>query len=206
LLMDEPLASLDAARKAEVLPFVERLPRQLAIPILYVSHSLNEILNLADTLVLMDAGRVRSVGPVEDVANQLEFSGLEARNESGSVLATVVDSHNRADGLTHLRFGDNFLKVPLFDASKGTKVRVRINSRDVALALSPPARTSVQNIFPARIERIDEHDEPFVDVRLDIGSPITARITRKARIDLELTTGQSILAMVKSVAISKGTR
>jgi molybdate transport system ATP-binding protein len=204
LLMDEPLASLDAARKAEVLPFIERLHRQLSIPILYVTHSLNEILNLADTLVLMDAGRVRSVGAVEDVANQLEFGGLDERYESGSVLATVVDHHDTADGLTHLRFGENFLKVPLFLASKGTKVRVHINSRDVALALSPPTRTSVQNIFPATVEGVSEREEAFVDVRLDIGSPITARITKKARRDLELTNGQHIFAMVKSVAISRG--
>ncbi len=204
LLMDEPLASLDAARKAEVLPFVERLPTKLSIPILYVSHSLDEILNLADTLVLMDSGRVRSVGAVEDVANRFEFTGLGERDESGSVLATVVDHHDAADGLTYLRFDENFLKVPLFDAAQGTKVRVHINSRDVALALSPPTQTSVQNIFLATVEGISEHGKALVDVQLDIGSHITARITRKARKDLELTTGQHVFAMVKSVAISRG--
>ena len=203
LLMDEPLASLDAARKAEVLPFVERLPKQLSIPILYVSHSLNEILNLADTLVLMEAGKVRSVGPVEDVANQLGIHGGEDRDESGAVLAAVVDHHDPGDGLTYLRFGENFIKLPLFDVKIGAKLRVHINSRNVALALYPPKGTSIQNMFPATVERVTEHDEVLVDVRLDMGGPITARITRKARRDLQLTVGQTVYAMFKSVAISR---
>ena len=96
------------------------------------------------------------------------------------------------------------MKVPLFEASHGAKVRVHINSRDVALALSPPAHTSVQNIFPAIVEQVSEHDGALVDVRLDIGSPISARVTRKARRDLDLKDGQRLFVMVKSVAISRG--
>jgi len=204
LLMDEPLASLDSARKAEVLPFVEQLPKLLSIPILYVSHSLNEILNLADTLVLMESGRVRSVGPVEDVANQLESQGLVDRGDSGSILGTLVERHDTDEGLTYLRFGANMLKLPLMDAPEGAKVRVIIDSRDVALALSAPMGTSIQNIFQATVEHIGETDGALVDVRLNIGNPIAARITRKARRDLGLTQGQTVFALVKSVAISRG--
>jgi molybdate transport system ATP-binding protein len=204
LLMDEPLASLDEARKSEVLPFVERLSTHLSIPILYVSHSLTEILNLADTLVFLDSGRVQSVGPVEDVVNRPELAFVKNGNESGAVVPTVVDHHDRSDGLTYLRFGRNLLKVPLFDASHGAKVRVHINSRDVALALSRPAHTSVQNIFPATVEQVSEHDGALVDVRLDIGSPISARVTRKASRELDLKDGQRLFVMVKSVAISRG--
>lgn len=204
LLMDEPLASLDAARKAEVLPFVERLPRQLSIPILYVSHSVNEILNLADTLVLMEAGQVRSVGPVEEVANQMEFQRFAERDESGSILGTVIDRQDPAEGITYLRLGENVLKAPMIDAPVGMKIRVHIDSRDVGLALTAPEGTSIQNIFPATVKHIEEQHGPLVDVRLDIGTPITARITRKARLDLQLREGQRLFAMVKSVAISRG--
>lgn len=204
LLMDEPLASLDAARKAEVLPFVERLSKQLSIPILYVSHSLNEILNLADTLVLLESGRVLSVGPVEDVVNQPELGVFRNGNADASVLATIVDHHDPSEGLTYLRLGRDFLKVPFFDASPGTKVRIRVDSRDVALALTPPRDTSVQNIFPATVEQISEQNGGVVDVRLDMGTPIAAKITRKARADLDLRDGQQLFVMVKSVAVSRG--
>lgn len=204
LLMDEPLASLDEARKSEVLPFVERLPSRLSIPILYVSHSLTEILNLADTLVLLDSGRVQSVGPVEDVANRPELAFGKNRNEGGTVVPTVVDHHDLTDGLTYLRFGRNLLRVPLFDASQGAKVRVQIDPRDVALALAAPSDTSVQNIFPAVVEQVTEHDGALVEVRLDIGTPISSQVTRKAKRDLDLKRGQSLFVMVKSVAISRG--
>lgn len=204
LLMDEPLASLDAARKAELLPFIQRLSHKLSIPILYVSHSLDEVLNLAGTLVLLDSGRVVSVGPVEEVANQPHFTDFKNGHESGAVLVTVVDHHDRDDGLTYLRIDGKFLKVPLYDASPGTRLRVHVNSRDVALALHPPTGTSVQNILPAVVERILEHEGPLIDVRLDMGAPITARITRKARRDLGLFPGQQLLVMIKSVAVSRG--
>lgn len=204
LLMDEPLASLDAARKAEVLPFVEMLPRKLSIPILYVSHSVNEILNLADTLVLMEAGRVQSVGPVEEVANQPEFQRFADRDESGSILPTVVERHAPDDGITYLRFDEHLLKAPLIAAPAGTKIRVHLDARDVALALAAPIGTSIQNIFPATVERVVDLSGALVDVRLNMGVPINARITRKARRDLDLVEGQQIFAMIKSVAISRG--
>jgi molybdate transport system ATP-binding protein len=204
LLMDEPLASLDAARKAEVLPFIQRLSHELSIPILYVSHSLDEVLNLASTLVLLDSGSVVSVGPVEEIANQPRFADFKNGHESGAVLVTVVDHHDADEGLTYLRLDGKLLKVPLYDAAPGTRLRVHINSRDVALALHAPTGTSVQNILPAVVDRILEHEGALVDVRLDMGTPITARITRKARRDLALFPGQQVLVMIKSVAVSRG--
>lgn len=204
LLMDEPLASLDAARKAELLPFIQRLSHKLSIPILYVSHSLDEVLNLASTLVLLDAGRVVSVGPVEEIANQPRFTDFRSGHESGSVLVAVVDHHDAEEGLTYLRLDGRLLKVPLYEASPGTRLRVHVDSRDVALALHAPTGTSVQNILPAAVERILEQEGPLIDVRLDMGAPITARITRKARRDLGLFPGQQVLVMIKSVAVSRG--
>jgi molybdate transport system ATP-binding protein len=204
LLMDEPLASLDAARKAEVLPFIQRLPQKLSIPILYVSHSLDEILNLANTLVLLDCGKVLSIGPVEEIANQPRFTDFKDSPESGAVLVTVVDHHDTDEGLTYLRFNGKILRVPLYDATPGTRLRVHISSRDVALALSTPTGTSVQNVLPAVVEHIVEEKNALIDVRLDMGAPITARITRKARNELALAPGQHVFVMIKSVAISRG--
>ncbi len=159
---------------------------------------------LASTLALLDSRQVVSVGPVEEIANQPRFTDFKNGHESGAVLVTVVDHHDRDDGLTYLRIDGKFLKVPLYDASPGTRLRVHVNSRDVALALHPPTGTSVQNILPALVERILEHEGALIDVWLDMGAPITARITRKARRDLGLFPGQQVLVMIKSVAVSRG--
>jgi molybdate transport system ATP-binding protein len=204
LLMDEPLASLDGARKAEVLPFIGRLSRELSIPIFYVTHSLDEIVNLADTLVLMDAGRAVAVGRIEDLMSRLNLRQLTGYSECGSVLSTVVEIQDEAFGLTHLRFQGGVLKVPRFDSPPGTAVRVRIDARNVAIALKRPAQISVQNIFQGTIEEIAGDNVSMVDVRVNIGCLLVARITPKAKADLGLKTGQQVFALIKSVGISRG--
>lgn len=204
LLMDEPLASLDIARKEEVLPFIARLPREFSIPILYVSHSLDEILNLADTVVLLESGKIVATGNVEDLMSRLDLQHFAGSFDKGVVLGTVVEEHERSGGLTRLRFEGGALKVPLFDIPVGDRVRVRIRSRDVAIALSRPEKISVQNIFPATVEGIMETSESLVEVQLNIGCPLISRITPAARADLKLTPGQQVYALVKSVAISRG--
>jgi molybdate transport system ATP-binding protein len=204
LLMDEPLASLDSARKAEVLPFIARLPREVSVPILYVTHSWDEILNLADIVVLLESGKVVATGSLEDLTSRLDLQHFAGPFDAGVVIRTVVEGHDRAAGLTRLRFPGGTLKIPLFDATIGDEVRVRIRSRDVAIALSRPHGISVQNIFPATVDEIAEMGEFFVDVRLDIGCPLFSRITPAAKADLALTPGQQVFALVKSVAISRG--
>jgi molybdate transport system ATP-binding protein len=204
LLMDEPLASLDRARKSEVLPFIGRLSRELSIPILYVTHSLDEILNLADTMVLMDTGRAVAVGRVEDLMSRLDLRQLAGHSQGGSVLSTVVEIQDDAFGLTHLRFRGGVLKVPQMDQPTGTAVRVRIDARSVAIALKRPDQISVQNIFQGTIEEIVEDNGALVDVRLNIGCPLLARITPRAKADLGLIAGQQVFALIKSVAISRG--
>lgn len=204
VLMDEPLASLDSARKGEVLPFIARLPREFSIPILYVSHSLDEILNLADTLVLLEAGKVVAMGSVEDLMSRLDLQHFAGPVDGGVVLSTVVEGHDPIGGLTSLGFSGRVLKIPLLNIPLGERVRVRIRSRDVAIALSRPEKTSVQNIFPARVEQVLESSAPLADVRLDIGCPLLARITLAAKADLQLSPGQQVFALIKSVAISRG--
>jgi molybdate transport system ATP-binding protein len=204
LLMDEPLASLDRARKGEVLPFIARLPRELSIPILYVTHALDEILNLADMVALLDSGRVVAKGSVEDVMSRLDLQHFAGPFDAGVVIGTVVEEHDEVAGLTSLRFAGGTLKLPLFEVTVGDRVRVRIRSRDVAISLSRPDKISVQNIFPATVEEIVKTPESFVDVRLNIGCPLLSRITPAANADLKLAAGRQVYALVKSVAISRG--
>lgn len=204
LLMDEPLASLDITRKDEVLPFIARLSCELLVPILYVTHSLDEILNLADMVVLLESGRAVAEGSVEDVMSRLDLQHFVGAFDAGVVIGTVVEGHDRVAGLTSLRFAGGVLKIPLFDVPLGDRVRVRIRSRDVAVSLGRPEKISVQNIFPATVEEIVEAGESLIDVRLNIGCSLFARITPAARADLKLTSGQQVFALVKSVAISRG--
>lgn len=204
LLMDEPLASLDGARKAELLPFIGRLSREFSIPILYVSHALEEILNLADAMVMLDSGRAIAVGSIEDLMSRRDLQRLTGYTDCGAVISTVVESQNETVGLTHLRFPGGVLKLPHFEAPFGAKVRVRIEARNVAIALVPPERTSVQNVLPGTVEEVITGNGSLVDVRLNIGCPLLARITPQAWKDLDLKPGQRIFALIKSVAVSRG--
>lgn len=204
LLMDEPLASLDFARKAEVLPFIARLGREFSVPILYVSHSLEEILNLADAIVVMEAGRTVAAGKIEELMSRPDLQSLTGYADCGAILSTVVQSHNGAGGVSCLHFEGGILKVPQLDVSIGSKVRVRIEARSVAIALSPPEQTSVQNIIPATIEEITRSNGSFVDVKLDIGCPLAARITPLALTTLDLKPGMRVFAVIKSVSVSHG--
>jgi molybdate transport system ATP-binding protein len=204
LLMDEPLASLDAARKGEVLPFITRLCRKFELPILYVSHAMDEILNLATDMVMMEQGRVLAYGKLEDLLSRPDLQDHFRSDESGAVLSTVVDTPENAFGLTRLRVGSQILTMQRIQAAPGEPVRVRIPARHVAISLEPPSRTSFQNVFTGHISAILDHGAPFVDVQLDIGCPLWARITRQSCLDLNLTTGQPVFALVKSVAVSLG--
>jgi len=202
LLMDEPLASLDRSRKAEVLPFLARLCRELSTPILYVSHSLEEVLNLADVMVLLDQGRVAAAGPFEDLMNRRDLQQLTGAGDFGTVIATKVMDHQ--DGLTQLRFTGGVLQVPQMNAPRGSRLRVRIAARSVAIALQAPSGTSIQNIFPGKVTAIDGTPGNLRDVQMDIGCPLQARITPRALNALALSPGKHVYAMVKSVAVSRG--
>lgn len=205
LLMDEPLASLDAARKAEVMPFIARLPRELDIPILYVSHSVDEILNLADTLVFLADGRPRAVGPVEAVTARPDFQALTGGLDAGVVIPATVESHDPEGGLTRLRFSGGLLAVPRLSRQPGEAVRVRIPPRSVAIACGDLPRTSFQNLFGGTVTSVAQSaDGGLVDVWLDIGGPLLATITPRALRQLNLKQGTPVTAMVKSVSVSLG--
>jgi molybdate transport system ATP-binding protein len=200
--MDEPLASLDPTRKAEVLPFIARLARELSIPILYVSHSLNEVLNLADTIVVLDTGRVVAHGKIEALMSRIDLQHLTGIADHGAIISTVVENHDQ--DLTFLRFQGGLLQVPRWDLPIGSKIRVHIKARNVAIALAAPARTSFRNILPARVVEISDENGSLVDVRLNVGSMLLARITPSARQALDLKPGREVFALIKSVAVLTG--
>lgn len=202
LLMDEPLASLDEARKDEVLPFIARLSRRFSIPIIYVSHSLEEIFALADTMVVLSAGRAVASGPTEDIVQRRDLQHLIGYAEGGAMVSTKIEAYDETGELTLLRFAGGILKVPRLDLPIGTTVRIRIKARNVVLALVPPQQISVQNILPGVVEEIYTSDGPLVDVRLDIGCPLSARITHSAMKKLKLKPGSQVFTMIKSVAVS----
>jgi molybdate transport system ATP-binding protein len=204
LLMDEPLAALDQARKEEVLPFIERLRDEFEIPIVYVSHSMEEIMRLADTMVLISAGRVEAVGDVDDLTSRLDLRPLTGRYEAGAVIQARLKSHDPAFGLSELAFTGGRLLVPHLDLPPGTDLRLRIRARDVSLALSPPKDISILNVFACRVIAMGEESGPQVDLRLDAGgAPLWARITARSLAELKLAPGAEVYAMVKAVAIDR---
>jgi len=208
LLMDEPLASLDLAHRAEILPFIERLRDEMRIPIVYVSHAMEEIVRLADTLVLVSEGRVAAQGPVEEITSRLDLRSLTGRYEAGAVIRASVAGRDLVFGLSELAFPGGRLRVPDLGFPLGTPVRARIRARDVALALQPPQGLSILNVFAGRVIEIAEDQSAMVDIRLDIGKPgrpvpLWARITRRSAHELRLAVETPVYALVKSVALDR---
>ena len=204
LLLDEPLASLDAPRKAEILYYVERLREEVRIPIVYVSHSLDEVVRLADTMVLMSEGRVLGQGPVREMASRIELRPYLGRQEGGAVLEARVAAQDLQSGLARLEFAGGALEIPDVEALVGERVRIRVRARDVSLALSRPAGVSIRNILAGRIVELGTEDGPSIDVEVDLGgTALIARITRKSSQELGLHAGQPVFALVKSVSIDR---
>jgi molybdate transport system ATP-binding protein len=192
LLMDEPLASLDEARKGEALYYIERLRDELRLPIVYVSHSIEEVVRLADHVVMISEGKVAAAGPVAGLLQE------------GSVIETRVAEHDLAWGLTRLEFRGGALYASDVDALPGERVRVRIRARDVSLALSAPQDASFLNVLGGTIKALGPEHGATLDVELDIaGTSLTARVTRKSVAALRLDPGRPVYALVKSVALDR---
>jgi molybdate transport system ATP-binding protein len=204
LLLDEPLASLDIQRKQELLPFIRRLHEELAIPVIYVSHAISEILQLADRVVLLKEGKLIGTGALNEVLTSLDFRGSFGAHRVGAVLDARVFGHDPEYGLTQLAFMEQSLFVPLQSATVGQAVRVHILSSDVSLVVGrTDSPTSVLNILEATIVEVRELNQSSVDVLLDIGSPLIASITRKSLATLGLKPGQRVFAHVKAVAMNE---
>jgi molybdate transport system ATP-binding protein len=201
LLLDEPLAALDAPRRAEVLPFLARVRDRFALPMLYVTHALDEVDRLADSLVLIESGRVLASGPLEDLALRTDLP-LAARRDAGAVLRCVVLDHDAGRGLTRLGFPGGALLVPLQSGAVGTPVRVRVRARDVAIATIRPEGLSTQNVLPATVAAIDAGGLYDTIVRLRVGeTAVLARVTIDTVGRLALRPGQAVWVLIKSVTL-----
>ena len=205
LLMDEPLSSLDLQRKREILPFIQRLDTEFHIPIVYVSHDLHEIVELAKTVVLLKEGKVAGTGPIEKVFSQLNLRHLIPETHLGALIDTLIAEQDQQFGLTKLAFTGGHLHVPQQHRKIGERLRVQILAKDVSIISSPPSfQTSVLNLLEATVVEIGEvnTEHPFVDVKLDIGCPLLATITRKSLATLQLHPGQRVYTQIKAVALS----
>jgi molybdate transport system ATP-binding protein len=201
LVMDEPLASLDEARKAEILPYIERLRDEAGVPVVYVSHQIAEVARLATTMVVLSEGSVAAVGPPAAIMGRIDLFPLTGRAEAGALLNTRVAGHDAEFGLTTLAAAAGELRVPRLDLPVGMMLRVRIRARDVMIALSPPERLSALNVLPGVVAELGRADGPIVELRLDCaGEALVARLTRRSVETLGLVPGRPVYAVIKSIA------
>ena len=208
LLMDEPLSALDTARKAEVLPFLEKLNAQAGVPVVYVTHALDEAARLADHLVLMEAGRVRATGTPAELFSRLDLP-LSHLDEAAAVVEATVAAHEPDYGQSRLDVNGLSLWAGLSPAPIGQRVRVRVLARDVSVALSPAADSSIVNILPATVASLRDDGPNTVTLQLMLGTSeaqhsgalLLARLTRRSCEHLKLAPGQAVFAQVKGVAL-----
>jgi len=201
LLMDEPLAALDMARKQEIMPYLESLHDELDMPVIYVSHSPDEVARLADHLVLLDAGQTTASGPIGEMLTRLDLP-LAHGDNAEALIEAVVAGHDEGYELTHLDFSGGRFSVPRKALSVGHTVRLRVAARDVSLTLEHQSGTSILNIFPATIEEIVPLGSAQVMVRLQAGGiSLLSRVTRKSAALLDLQPGKAVFAQAKSVAL-----
>lgn len=202
LLMDEPIAALDPKRKAEILPYLERLHDELDIPVLYVSHSADEVARLADHMVLLDGGRVSAIGPPTELFARADLP-LAQGEDAGVVLDAVIGQHDQRYHLSRLDFPSGAIWTRDARDPVGKPVRVRILARDVSLTLEKQHDTSILNILAATVVEIAEDAHPAqVLVRLDMGGvALLARITRRSLDALHLEPGALVWAQIKAVAL-----
>jgi molybdate transport system ATP-binding protein len=205
LLMDEPLAALDIRRKAEILPYVERLPRTFGVPIIYVTHSVDEVMRLAERMLVFASGRKLTYGPVAEALERLDLQPIVGRFEAGVVLTARVTRHDPQYRLTHLDHHGKEILMPMADLAVGRDVRLRIRARDVALATKAPEEISIRNVLPGTIaEIVEEPETAFAETLVDIGGArIRARVTRSAVAALALAPGKPVFVLFKSIAFDR---
>lgn len=204
LLMDEPLAALDMARRDEILPYLERLRDHGRVPIIYVSHAAGEVARLATTIVLIADGRVQAVGPVAEIMSRAGQYPLAGGFEAGAVLAVKIAAHDLRWSLSELEGGFGRLLVPRLGLPVGSRLRVRIRARDVILATERPRAVSALNVLTGTVAGLVPIDDGAVEVELRVGGErLLARITRRSQERLGLAPGRAAFALIKTVAIDR---
>ncbi|CUX33731.1 MULTISPECIES: molybdenum ABC transporter ATP-binding protein [Agrobacterium] len=202
LLMDEPLASLDEQRKAEIIPYLERLRDETKIPIVYVSHSIQEVARLADRIVVMKDGKVEAEGKAAEVLSRPDFSTHLEWREAGSILSGNIESFDERHGLAAVRLSTALLQVPAKKATPDSPARVLIPARDVMLALVKPEGLSALNILEGHVANVSESEDGMVTILVDCsGDIIQSRITDLSRERLHLEPGKPVHAIIKSAAL-----
>jgi molybdate transport system ATP-binding protein len=203
--MDEPLAALDVRRKGEILPYIEKLQNSFGLPVIYVTHSIDEVARLAKRILALAAGRKLADGPVADVLERLDLQSVTGRFEAGVVLTARVTGHDREFRLTHLDHHGQEIVMPMAELAVGDEVRLRIRARDVALATQRPEGISVRNIMSGSVtEVVEEPETAFAETLIDIGgAKMRARLTRAAVAELGLVPGKPVFALIKSIAFDR---
>ncbi len=202
LLLDEPLAALDAARREEIFPYLEMLRDHARIPMFYVTHSVEELSRLADHVIVVNAGRVTRQGHVFDLLADLDFSALTGIAAIGAVLPVRVSGQREQEALTVLAFEGGELTVPRLERPVGTRLRIRIRAEDILLALEAPTSISANNVLAATVTDVHSQDGVHADVQLGCGAAkLVARITRSSLARLKITPAMPIFAIIKSVTI-----
>ncbi|GAB5437588.1 molybdenum ABC transporter ATP-binding protein [Falsiruegeria mediterranea] len=203
LLMDEPLAALDSARKEEILPFLEQLREHTDIPTLYVSHSVAEVARLATSVVMLDNGKVTRAGPAEQVLSDPATARQFGLREAGSILPATVQTHH-PDGLTELSVSGGRLFLPKIDQPKGSSTRVRILAHDIMISRNYPKDISALNILPGEITSIRQGTGPGMILQIKSGDDfLLARITRRSAEAMSLKPGAHVHAVIKAVAVAR---
>lgn len=203
LLLDEPLAALDDQHRSEIISHLEKLRDQIKIPMIYVSHDLAEIARLANTLVVIESGRVVQNGPLSEILSSPSSMQLFGVRQAGAVVDAVIQAHDVADGLTVVSFNGGQLTLPLLGGQVGQNLRVRVPAQDVILAKVRPSEISARNVIAVTITDIKEGRGPGVAVGLLAGkTPLLARITKASLRELGLGKGDQIFAILKATAIA----
>ena len=201
LLMDEPLASLDFKRKQEIIPFICQLQSEMQIPVLYVTHSPQEVAQLADHVVILADGGVQISGCLAETQNQLDGT-LAQNKEATTIWQAEIIAHDPFFQLSCVSFPGGRLDLPLIDAEIGSRIRLQIYARDVSIALEEPKASSILNILPATITGISTHPAAQTAVRLQVGTQsLLAHITRKSTTLLNLKTNMTVFVQIKGTSI-----
>ena len=201
ILADEPLSALDEARKAEILPYLERLRDDLRIPMLYVSHSAAEVARIATTVALIEAGRLRRAGPAAEVLADPAMAG--PGREAGVLIVARVQAHHD-DGVTELAAGGIPLFLPTLAAPVGSTVRLRIAASEVMLARARPEGISALNLLPGRVESVTEAENGVIVRMATPAGAVLSRITLRSAAQLEIAAGVELVAVVKSLSVAPG--
>ncbi len=202
LLLDEPLASLDAARRAELLPYLERLRDRLSIPMIYVSHQFEEVLRLATHVVLIEAGRIVAQGDVAAVSLSPELRAVVGSDALGAVVEGEIEAVDAAAGLARLRVGAGRLMIQADELAPGRRVRVQLLARDLILGIEPPRGLSVRNCLEGTLVRLAPDAARTHLVEIDIGGPrLVAQVTTSASAELNLGVGRRVWVLVKTVSL-----